>query len=64
MLDAVGPYAQELGGAEWPAEVERILREGNGADEQRRLARQSGLEGLLTRLIERSRAPASTIRFA
>lgn len=55
VLEAVLPYGRELGGAECLAGVERILREGNGADEQRRLAREIGLDRLLTRLVERSR---------
>ncbi|HWA52873.1 MAG TPA: YbdK family carboxylate-amine ligase [Solirubrobacterales bacterium] len=55
VLEAVAPYARQLGGAEPLAELERVLREGNGADEQRRLAREAGLDGLLARLIERSR---------
>jgi glutamate---cysteine ligase / carboxylate-amine ligase len=55
VLEAVLPYGRELGGAESLAAVERILREGNGADEQRRLAREAGLDGLFAQLIERSR---------
>jgi hypothetical protein len=35
-------------------EIERILREGNGADAQRRVERRAGLDGLLHHLIERS----------
>lgn len=55
MLDAVRPQMRELG-SEWAlAEVERILREGNGAEEQRRIERAVGLGGLLGSLIERSR---------
>lgn len=55
VLNAVRPYGRELGSAGSLAEIDRILREGNGADGQRRLARQAGLDGLLARLIERSR---------
>jgi carboxylate-amine ligase len=55
MLEAVRPYAQELDSEDSLEEIERILREGNGADEQRRVADQVGVEGLLRRLIERSR---------
>jgi len=55
VLEAVRPYAHQLGGAESLAEIERVLREGNGADEQRRLARREGLDGLLSDLIDRSR---------
>jgi glutamate---cysteine ligase / carboxylate-amine ligase len=55
MLETVRPYARELGAEEALGEIERILREGNGAEEQRRVEGQVGIEGLLTRLIERSR---------
>jgi carboxylate-amine ligase len=55
VLEAVRPYGRELGGEDSLVEIERILREGNGADEQRRLARRAGIDGLLARLIERSR---------
>lgn len=55
VLEAVAPYARELGAAESLAEIDRVLREGNGADEQRRLARDAGPDGLLTELVERSR---------
>ncbi len=55
VLETVRSYGEALGGAEPLLEIDRILRNGNDADEQRRLARQVGLDGLLTRLIERSR---------
>ena len=55
MLEAVRPYARELGVEEALDPIERILREGNGAEEQRRVEGQMGIEGLLTQLIERSR---------
>lgn len=55
-LDEARPYARELGGGEALEEIERILREGNGADEQRRVHRESGMEGLLAHLVERTRA--------
>jgi gamma-glutamyl:cysteine ligase YbdK (ATP-grasp superfamily) len=55
VLETVRPAARGLG-SEWAlAELERILREGNGADEQRRIERQVGLGGLLENLVERSR---------
>lgn len=54
MLETVRPYARELGTEESLTEIERILREGNGAEEQRRVEGQVGVEGLLARLIERS----------
>jgi len=52
VLDEAAPYA--VGGADSFAELERILREGNGADEQRRLFRERGLQGLLEALVERT----------
>ena len=55
VLEAARPYGRQLGSAGLLDEIDRVLREGNGADEQRGLARQAGLEGLLARLIERSR---------
>jgi carboxylate-amine ligase len=55
MLETVRPYARELGAEEALGPIERVLREGNGAEEQRRIEGQVGIEGLLTQLIERSR---------
>ncbi|HUB99909.1 MAG TPA: YbdK family carboxylate-amine ligase [Solirubrobacterales bacterium] len=53
-LDDARPYARELGGEAALAEVERILREGNGADEQRRVHAERGIEGLLEHLVKRT----------
>jgi glutamate---cysteine ligase / carboxylate-amine ligase len=47
VLASVRPYARELGGDAALEEVERILREGNGADDQRRVHREGGMEGLI-----------------
>ena len=47
VLDSLHPYARELGGEAALEEVERILREGNGADDQRRVHRESGMAGLI-----------------
>jgi carboxylate-amine ligase len=55
VLELVRPYARELGSEAALAEIERILREGNGADEQRRVQRQAGMEGLLSHLAKHSR---------
>lgn len=55
MLDSVRPFARELGGEGALGEIERILREGNGADEQRRIQGEVGIEGLLDHLAERTR---------
>jgi glutamate---cysteine ligase / carboxylate-amine ligase len=55
VLDEVGPYARDLGSEGALEEIERILREGNGADEQRRVHRATGMDGLLEYLVERTR---------
>jgi carboxylate-amine ligase len=54
VLDASRPYAEELGAGEALTELERILREGNGADEQRRVAAERGIDGLLEHLAART----------
>lgn len=54
VLDEVRPFARELGGEAALEEVERILRGGNGADEQRRVHAERGMEGLLAHLVERT----------
>ncbi|MEZ5078562.1 MAG: YbdK family carboxylate-amine ligase [Solirubrobacterales bacterium] len=54
-LDAARPYASELGGLEALAAVERIVREGNGADRQRAVHAERGMAGLLDDLVARSR---------
>lgn len=54
VLAEVRPYAAELGGEEALAEIERILREGNGADRQRRVEAESGIPGLLEWLAART----------
>jgi len=56
MLDSVRPYARELGSEAALTEIERILRDGNGADEQRRVHRKAGMDGLLRHLAERTGA--------
>lgn len=55
VLDRVSPYARDLGGEGALEEIERILREGNGADDQRRVHREAGMDGLLDYLAERTR---------
>lgn len=55
VLDLANPYARELGGDAALEEIERILREGNGADAQRRVHRAAGMAGLLDYLAERTR---------
>ena len=55
VLDAARPYARELGADAALEELERVLREGNGADEQRRVHAAGGMRGLL---VDSSPAPA------
>jgi carboxylate-amine ligase len=52
------PYAEQLGGAGALEEIDRIVKEGNGADRQRRVHEQRGMEGLLSDLAERTRVYA------
>lgn len=54
MLDSVRPFARELDGEGGLEEIERILREGNGADDQRRVHRKFGLENILPYLVKRT----------
>lgn len=54
LLDTVRPYARDLGGEAALEEVERIRREGNGADRQRRVHSEAGMDGLLAHLAERA----------
>lgn len=55
VLDSVRPYARDLGSEAALVEIERTLRDGNGADEQRRIYREQGMAGLLDHLAERTR---------
>jgi glutamate---cysteine ligase / carboxylate-amine ligase len=55
ILAEARPYAEQLGGAAALEEIERIVSEGNGADRQRRVHEERGLEGLLEDLAERTR---------
>ena len=55
VLESVRPYARDLGGETALDEIERILREGNGADAQRRAHDAQGMDGVLDYLAERTR---------
>ena len=55
ILTEARPYAEQPGGAGALEEIDRILSEGNGADKQRRVHEQHGMEGLLSDLAERTR---------
>lgn len=52
VLELARPYARELGGDGALDEIQRILDEGNGADDQRRVHREGGMAGLLEHLSE------------
>lgn len=54
-LEEARPYAEQLGGAGALEEIDRILREGNGADRQRQVFAKGGIEALLRDLAERTR---------
>jgi carboxylate-amine ligase len=55
-LEQARPYAEHLGGAGALEEFDRILADGNGADRQRRVYGEGGMEALLGDLAERTRA--------
>ncbi|MDQ2629838.1 MAG: YbdK family carboxylate-amine ligase [Actinomycetota bacterium] len=54
-LEEARPYAADLGGDGALEEIDRILSDGNGADRQRRIHAERGMEALLRDLAERSR---------
>lgn len=57
-LDEVRPYARELGSEDALIEIERVIREGNGADDQRRVHAAAGMDGLLEYLLEETKRAA------
>lgn len=54
-LEEARPYATDLGSDAALEEIDRILTDGNGADHQRRIHGEQGMEPLLRDLAERSR---------
>jgi carboxylate-amine ligase len=58
-LELARPYARELDGEDALDEIERIVREGGGADRMREAHAAGGLDGVLSRLAEET-APYST----
>jgi len=54
-LEVARSYAADLGGEGALEEIDRILSDGNGADRQRRVHGEGGMEALLSDLAERSR---------
>lgn len=55
VLDEARPYAADLNGADALEEIDRILTDGNGADHQRRVHEQGGMDALLRDLADRTR---------
>jgi glutamate---cysteine ligase / carboxylate-amine ligase len=55
ILAEVRSYAEDLGAAGALEEIDRILTDGNGAERQRRVHGERGLDGLLSDLAERTR---------
>jgi carboxylate-amine ligase len=54
-LEVARPYAADLGGEGALEEIDRILKDGNGADRQRRVHGERGMQALLSDLAERTR---------
>jgi carboxylate-amine ligase len=57
VLALARPYARDLGGADALAEIERVLREGNGADRMRAAYAAGGLPAVLERLVTETAEP-------
>jgi glutamate---cysteine ligase / carboxylate-amine ligase len=57
VLEIARPYARDLGGIDALAEVERVLRNGNGADRMRSAHRVGGLRAVLERLVAEAAEP-------
>jgi glutamate---cysteine ligase / carboxylate-amine ligase len=54
-LEEARPYAEQLEGAGALEEIDRILSDGNGADRQRRVHGEQGMEALLRELAQQTR---------
>ena len=57
VLALARPYARDLGADDMLGEVERILREGNGADRMRAARAAGGMPAVLERLVVETAAP-------
>jgi glutamate---cysteine ligase / carboxylate-amine ligase len=57
LLDLIGPHAAELGSDGPLEEVERLVREGGGADRQRAAHREGGIAAVLERLVGETAEP-------
>jgi glutamate---cysteine ligase / carboxylate-amine ligase len=56
-IEQARPHARELGSEDALEEVERILRDGNGADRQREAHRRGGLDAVLEQLVRETARP-------
>jgi carboxylate-amine ligase len=59
-LELARPYARDLDGEDALEEIERILREGGGADRMREAHAAGGMDGLLARLAAETYASTQT----
>jgi carboxylate-amine ligase len=57
VLTLARPYARDLGGADALEEVERVLRDGNGADRMREAHAAGGMPAVLARLVAEAAEP-------
>jgi carboxylate-amine ligase len=56
-IEHARPHARELGSEDALEEVERILRDGNGADRQREAHQRGGLAAVLAQLVDETARP-------
>ena len=59
-LELARPFARELDGEDALEEIERILREGGGADRMREAHAAGGMDGVLSRLAEETYSSTQT----
>jgi glutamate---cysteine ligase / carboxylate-amine ligase len=59
-LELARPFARELDGEDALEEIERILREGGGADRMREAHAAGGMDGVLSRLVEETYSSTQT----
>ena len=59
-LELARPYARDLDGEDALEEIERILREGGGADRMREAHAAGGMNGLLARLADETYGSTQT----
>jgi carboxylate-amine ligase len=57
VLALARPYARDLGGADALEEIERVLRDGNGADRMRDAHAAGGMPAVLRRLVAEAAEP-------